>query len=765
MKQWFKRGLFGAGGALTGLALAELAFSLLQGGAFPHLNIYVPDADLGTRLEPNASMTLRIADNPATLVRTNDRGYRGAPWPDARADELVVVGDSQAFGLGVAEEQTLSAYLAELTGRSVRNLGVPTYGPSEYRAVIEEVGKQRRPSQVVLVINMANDLFEVNRPNRERHAIWDGWAVRKETAPEKTFEFPGRSWLFQRSHAVFALRRYLASRDHNTELVTRSTLPSEASFASFVAESTRARAEHEASVRKTDQNQKAFREAQVVARGRLEEADTAAIARLVDLYGNDANAAVLRVPTRYEDEGWVDPVTRLKAARATPGDIVGEISYGESTGPYVATARAIRDAARFRASLEEVARRRQTLPHDAKAKDALAAIQKTAEAARELDALLATAPKRAVAWSPLKEELEKTQAVVEGWGGELVVVVLPLDVQVSEKEWAKYGGESVPMGESELVNQDAVSTAKALGLRVITPLEELRAAEPGAFLNRDLHLTAKGNRAVAEAIFAALRAPKPLPMPQGGLPPGRRRVPSPASLGVEAVVKGSSEAHCETFLRSGWFRAICVPHDGKILEGVLWEHRAGEEAHSYLLEGALSVVVPFAQGNDLHGTIVWRDEQRSLRLSWPAEAAEPTMEIGAPQKHSARSLHTVELRSDHEACLFAKKAYDERMVQETKVRRDNISNLVEPPRPFRCLDAVLTADSACENTYRGRPEPLLACLNGDPWFAPPCGAGFANGGAMERCLALCDETVPCSAGALCQPWQGAKLCFPNEGPM
>ncbi len=61
-------------------------------------------------------------------------------------------------------------------------------------------------------MNMANDLFEASRPNRERHVVWDGCAVRKETAPSSVTSFPGRDFLYQQSHAFFALRRFLYDR-------------------------------------------------------------------------------------------------------------------------------------------------------------------------------------------------------------------------------------------------------------------------------------------------------------------------------------------------------------------------------------------------------------------------------------------------------------------------------------------------------------------------------------------------------------------------
>src|SRR4051812_50072901 len=67
---------------------------------------------------------------------------------------------------------------------------------------------KRRSKRVCVVRTFGNALFQASRPNTERHAVWDGWAVRRETAPVHVAEVPGRELLFRRSHAVFALRRW-----------------------------------------------------------------------------------------------------------------------------------------------------------------------------------------------------------------------------------------------------------------------------------------------------------------------------------------------------------------------------------------------------------------------------------------------------------------------------------------------------------------------------------------------------------------------------
>ena len=202
-----------AAGVIVAALLAEAGFWVRDRGAFPHLNCYVADPKLGVRLRPGATERVSFGGNPVTHVRINGDGLRGAELPAPRADEILVVGDSQVFGLGVEEQETFAARLGQLTGRPVVNAGVPTYGPDEYDAKVEEILARRHPTTVVYTVNVADDLFEAERPNRDRHAVWDGWAVRKETAPPSVAGFPGRALLFGRSHAVFALRKVWFERN------------------------------------------------------------------------------------------------------------------------------------------------------------------------------------------------------------------------------------------------------------------------------------------------------------------------------------------------------------------------------------------------------------------------------------------------------------------------------------------------------------------------------------------------------------------------
>ena len=68
-------------------------------------------------------MNFRFRDNPMSRIAINSAGYRGPEWPAAgeSTDEIIVVGDSQVFGLGVEDDETFAAVLGRLLDRPVIN--------------------------------------------------------------------------------------------------------------------------------------------------------------------------------------------------------------------------------------------------------------------------------------------------------------------------------------------------------------------------------------------------------------------------------------------------------------------------------------------------------------------------------------------------------------------------------------------------------------------------------------------------------------------
>ncbi len=489
--RWAGRAGRALAGFAFGAALAEGAFAWRDRGAFPHLNVYEPDTRLGVRLRPGSTERISFAGNPVTSVRINRQGFRGADWPPPSAGETIVLGDSQVFGLGVEEDETFGAQLGRLPGAGpVLNAGVPTYGPPEYQHLLEGLAAERRPGAVVLVINLANELFEAARPNAERHAVWDGWAVRKETAPARVVRFPGRGLLFGRSHAIYALRGYwqgLSAEPDDRGFASEGTWH-DLVRASSEADEARALAERQAAER---------------ASARAEAADEA---------GQRAREAQLRLEkvffSHYPDLAGTDEGQAYRRAHGEPVDIVITRNvYSEAARDPIRTAAILVKGAIARQQIEAAMRERaEGGPDEGAARAIRESLDERAAWAAWQSALRGPAPPAAPR-SPLADAIARAKATCDAAGARLLVVALPLDVQVSPDEWRKYGAPPLDMAPTAVLIDDVLAAARAAGAAALDATPALRAAEPGAFLRGDLHMTPRGHRALAGAIAAALAAP------------------------------------------------------------------------------------------------------------------------------------------------------------------------------------------------------------------------------------------------------------------
>lgn len=523
------------------IGIAEAAFHFHDHGAFPHLNGYVSDAHLGVRLRPGASQRLAVGENnPITFVRVNRGGLRGADLPPPTDGEVLVVGDSQVFGLGVEEQETASAELGRILGGPVViNAGVPTYGPPEYNAVVQQMLSQRRVTTVVYVVNLIDDLFEAAHPNAERHTVWNGWSVRKETAPRTITRFPGRDILFGRSHLVNALRSWLRS---GPQIEDRG-FASERAAADLVLVSAKAREERDRAERETKpRKEKRDREIEDVTAGLL-----AAELQLEDLA--IATFSLHTVPDKFSLSDVTNEVYRQ--SRNHPGDVEvtyhtlglknqgwsGGLRVGQVMEKVVLNGGEVRREmeARIRVFAEMAAqvdagewpsnvdyppawvrggytgvfnsnpkmvdeiRKGRTHP-------LVRALEERNALQNHVDALRATPAEIIQAWSPLTPLLRDVKAVCDAHGARLLVVALPMDVQVSPGEWKKYGAtDPIEMAPTKILIDDLVTSVEAIGALGLDATPALAQAEPGAFLGGDNHLSPRGHRALAEAIAGKLK--------------------------------------------------------------------------------------------------------------------------------------------------------------------------------------------------------------------------------------------------------------------
>lgn len=717
-------------GLLLGLGLAEAAFWARDDGAFPHLNVYQPDAQLGVRLRPHAEQRFKLGDNPVSEVRINALGLRGAELGAPAGDEILVLGDSQVFGLGVEEQEAFSARLAALTKRPVVNAGIPTYGPLEYNALAKELIAARKPKLVIYTVNMLNDLFEHARPNKDRHRVWDGWAVRSETAPADVLSFPGRELLFRDSHAVYALRRLL----HDGDAQPVQTFASEGLASDLLAEGSA-----------STQQPTAASELLIAGAGErgkqastIEQAEAARVLAEIEAKNELDRVDNMSVPqtTRSRELAEARYVARRTArlAQAHPGDIVYEPA-AESSRPVAATASAIRDAVRERARALAII--------DAALRDELAAVQANAalrsDAASKLRQLKARQYDRARPTSALEPRLREIRDIAAEHGAAVLVVALPIDVQVSSDEWKKYGAPVTDMAPTLVLTEDMLASARALGMRTVDTLPALRGASPGAFLNGDIHMTPKGHDAVAKAIAAAMTEPVPERLPAPGLPAGRTY----PFVGLddlhdapELFVERADEAGCTVKAQDEWLGVMCAEPfeegpappqlDARALSGGHGEV-VTYRGFSYVLLRA-----PVLPGERFRARFEWERASRELEIERAPDGAwrghfGPAV-LGKPEGKR------LELRPDC-PCEEA----------------TGVCAMIVPERP-ECLSRAPGPNEDSCGAY-------MRCALGDRAAWRPCPAGHAHGDPAGLCLPLCGTGRTCASGQ-CESYQGIDVCKP-----
>lgn len=745
-------------GLALGLVLVEVGFSMRDEGAFPHLNLYAEDAELGARLRPSSSQRFKFQDNDVTDISIGADGLRN-PAPSAREHAVLVVGDSQVFGLGVNDDETMPAQLAALSGRPVINAGVPTYGPLEFNAVVREQLEEGGIETVVYVVNFANDAFETERPNRERHVIWDGWAVRAETAPpEAPTNFPGRFWLYNQSHAFYAARRLW----HETTVESSDDrgFASEGTWRDLALAG-------ESSARTHEEGEALARNEVETLRTRIAETQQEQAQR------HDALARALIDNARDLEAlagGDADePGILFEVIRHSAGDIVSGSSGEEGAREARVTAAYMQRGARFRSTLLERYGERPSV------RGALDQLDTSTRA--RLDALAAV-PSENFVPSVLSPRIEEVATLCAQHNVKLVVVALPLDVMVAPEEWAKYGETEPPdISEASVLLSDLVETAHRMGVRAVDVTEALRNAERPTFQRGDFHLTANGHRAFAAAVYATIESVPPPRRPSLALAEGRSNVPEPEDFhGVaEATVRGSSAAGCATYFVREWLRVSCFPARSRparhfplgaqILSG------EGGETFTLVTHAGVSVLAPRPlRGEPMRIRFDFTNGSHVLVLPSGNDPAYFEPLVPAPTSLPVPS----EYDPLSEALCRCHRFIHRESLACVGVPVDSIE-WCEPS----CVSAYGTANPACmssedvarvnamreqEHDYTRLQGELLttcsaalACVRGRIDAIGTCPEGQAHAFATRRCFPLCSTEVPCSEG-VCVPAGGASVC-------
>lgn len=179
---------------------------------------HVSSESYGWRGRAGASLVLEGAK-----VTLNAHGYRGRELPPRRpggARRVVVIGDSIAFGLGVADDETFAHLLdARTNGFEVANLGVMGYGPEQELLVLLNEGLPQLPDVVVLAVCLGNDFADVALPV----SLYDG------RAPKPRFRIDGQTAVLDSlalpQGAMARAQRWLGDYSHLFNRVASRDVP------------------------------------------------------------------------------------------------------------------------------------------------------------------------------------------------------------------------------------------------------------------------------------------------------------------------------------------------------------------------------------------------------------------------------------------------------------------------------------------------------------------------------------------------------------
>ena len=147
--------------------------------------IHVFSKEYGWRGRPGA--VAPMGDGRVTLNAMGYRGREGRVPKEPGQTRVVVLGDSIAFGYGVADEQAFPQVLdGRDNGLEVVNLGVEGYGPGQELLVLRREGLSAGPDVVVLAVCLRNDFVDAVLPV----ALYDG------VTPRPRFRLVGSSLVF-----------------------------------------------------------------------------------------------------------------------------------------------------------------------------------------------------------------------------------------------------------------------------------------------------------------------------------------------------------------------------------------------------------------------------------------------------------------------------------------------------------------------------------------------------------------------------------------
>jgi hypothetical protein len=171
--RWVQRVLLAAVGVLVALVAAEGVLRRwgpvtrgtdVRGITHPH-----PDGGFGLR--PGVTQTVHgcLGDFHSRVI-INSHGFRFPEYPKAKSPgtrRIALLGDSEVFGVGVDQAQTLDRCLEAALNRDpaarveVLNFAIPGVGPLTHVRVLEDEAVQWELDAAILLVTVVNDLGDL----------------------------------------------------------------------------------------------------------------------------------------------------------------------------------------------------------------------------------------------------------------------------------------------------------------------------------------------------------------------------------------------------------------------------------------------------------------------------------------------------------------------------------------------------------------------------------------------------------------------------
>jgi hypothetical protein len=151
-------------GLALGVVAGEAMLRVLGIDYRPHMRNRVyfaePDPVLGWRNRRGMSGPYG-GDEFLTWVTINEAGQRGPSHPEHRSDayRVAILGDSQAWGDGVADHQLFAALL-DRDGVEALNFSCPGYGTDQQLLAFDHLAVRYAPDVALIVVYVGNDLAD-----------------------------------------------------------------------------------------------------------------------------------------------------------------------------------------------------------------------------------------------------------------------------------------------------------------------------------------------------------------------------------------------------------------------------------------------------------------------------------------------------------------------------------------------------------------------------------------------------------------------------